>query len=196
MQYILNLKFIKLFAYNSARVIQTEREESHKHRCGYYYGFQIIYGGIIKILLLVLTSLLFRTLIPTLIVTFSFAIIRVFAGGLHFNSYTKCAYISLATLIFGGLITNYITYNNLFGISVFIFTLIVFLLYAPVENENRPLKNNDKVKFKIISMILLLVLFILQQYFVLLDINYVSMGITIGVLLSGLIATPVINKLK
>jgi accessory gene regulator protein AgrB len=63
------------------------------------YDFKFTYGAIVKGTLLLSVAWLLNILIPTLVVTACFGIIRVFSGGLHFDSYTLYTYISLITLI-------------------------------------------------------------------------------------------------
>lgn len=161
------------------------------------YGFQVVYGALIKILLLMGISLLLGTFVSTMVVTGSFAILRVFAGGLHFKSYTKCAYFSLTSLLLGGILAKYIPYNIIFSLIVTLFAFIIFKLYAPVENENRPIRDDEKNRFKLTSISILSVLFIAQSILFCYDLlNNINQSITFGVLLASVIATPYINKLE
>lgn len=157
------------------------------------YGFKVIYGAIVKGIILILLACILKVLISTLVVTSSFGIVRIFSGGLHMKSYTKCTYISLTILLLGAFLGKNIPFYNLINIIVFIFTFIMFILFAPVENENRPLKDFEKFKFKIKAIIHLFVLFIIQLF---LDLNIIKESIMFGVLLAGIITLPIVNKLK
>jgi accessory gene regulator B len=88
---------------------ELSKEKPYKLKYLYYYGFQIIYGSINKGLLLILLGLLFNILPQLLLISLSFASVRIFAGGLHFDSYTKCAYISLITFVLMGLLAKIFT---------------------------------------------------------------------------------------
>lgn len=190
----LYLRFVKLWAYKSAKSLQTIREESHEHRYTYYYGFQIIYGAIVKGLLLIAVSYLLGILIPTLVLTGCFALLRVWSGGLHFDSYTKCAYISLASLLVFGCLARYVVLNDIITYGVFIFALIIFILYAPVEHVNRPLKEEEKKKYKVIAITTLILMFILTNIF---NMGHLATNsIAYGVLMASLIATPIVNKIS
>ena len=193
LKYIITLRYVKLWSYFSAKYLQQVRQENHKHRYTYYYGFQVIYGTINGFLLLILLGLLFNILPQLLIVTLSFIILRVFAGGLHFDSYTKCAYFSLLTFLIIGLLAKYIYMPITITIVIFLIIFVLFLLYAPVENKNRPLKGSDKIKFKLISILLLAILFFIHLF---INNIVISNSIVYGVLLSGIITLPIINKLK
>lgn len=191
--YIITLRFIKLLAYHSAKYLQQSRQESHQHRYTYYYGFQVIYGAINKGLLLFLVGLLFNILPELLLTTLTFSSLRVFAGGLHFDLYTKCAYISLLTFAITGLLAKYIYISTSITLTIFAFVFTIFLLYAPVEHKNRPLKEEEKIKFKLIAIIILVALLIAN---ILVDNKLIDNSITYGVLLSGIIASPLVNKIK
>lgn len=128
---------------------QLSKQKPYKLKYIYYYGFQIIYGAINKFTLLILLGLLFNILSQLLIITISFVSLRVWAGGLHFDSYTKCAYVSLISFVIMGLLAKYIYLNITIIVTIFLTVFVLFFIYGPVEHSNRPLKNNEKIKFKI-----------------------------------------------
>jgi len=167
------------------------------NRYTYYYGFQIIIGGINKFILLIISGLLLNILPQLLLTTLSFVPLRLFSGGLHLNNYTKCLYFSLLTFIVFGLLAKYIILNQFITMLIFIFVFILILIYAPVEHPNRPLKENEKRKFKVIALFILDILFACNIYFYNVSNNFtISNSITYGILLAGLITLPVVNKLK
>jgi len=207
-RYILTFRYIRLISYWSAKYLHNKMKEYHKkehdtdkyikyNRYTYYYGFQIIYGGINKFLLLIILGILLNILPQFLITTISFVLLRIFSGGLHFNSYPKCSYISLLSFTIIALLAKYICLNQLASLLIFIFVFIIILKYAPVEHPNRPLTSVEKRKFKIIALYLLSTLYFAHMftYYAMVNIT-ISNSIIYGILLAGLIATPIINKLK
>lgn len=132
-----------MLSYISARSLTNKLEQSHAHKYSYYYGFQILYGAINKFLLLIIAGILFQSLPQILIATLSFMTLRVFIGGLHFDSYTKCAYISLLCLVSMGLAGKYMPYSNIINLLVFLTVFVIALIYAPIEHKNRPLNNTQ-----------------------------------------------------
>ncbi|MFA6843705.1 MAG: accessory gene regulator B family protein [Bacilli bacterium] len=193
LKYLYTLKYIKILSYISARHLQTTRNENHQNKYLYYYGFQIFYGAINKGLLLILIGLLFGILSQILIATLAFCLLRSYIGGLHFDSYTKCAWISLATLTTIGLLAKYIPYNSIVNLIIFLTLFVIIKLLAPVENKNRPLKGNEKTKFKYIALLLLFAVYNVQA---LIGDNNISNCIMYGVLLSGIIALPVFKNVE
>jgi len=190
----------KISLYISKKYLQylqfKKKEKKPKkiyNRYTYYYGFQIIIGGINKFILLIISGLLLNILPQLLLTTLSFVPLRLFSGGLHLNNYTKCLYFSLLTFIVFGLLAKYIILNQTISIAIFIFVFILILIYAPVEHPNRPLNENKKIRFKIIALLVLTVLYLTTS---LTNNIIITNSITFGILLAGLITLPVINKLK
>lgn len=192
-RYLYTLKYIKLLAYMSARSLQLSRNESHKHKYMYYYGFNILYGAINKGTLLILAGLLFHALPQILVTTLAFMSLRGFIGGLHFDSYTKCAWISLLCLVSIGLLAKYIPYNHIINLCVFIYLLVIAFIYAPVEHKNRPLTDKKKITFKYVSIVIIFALYSAQA---IVNNDNISNCIMYGVLLSGIIALPTFKKVK
>jgi len=193
LKYLITFKFIKILSYISARSLQLKLNESHKNKYLYYYGFQILYGSINKGLLLLLVGLALHILPQMLITTLAFAFLRVFIGGLHFDSYTKCAWISLATLTLFSLLSSLTSYNYIVNTIIFSTLFVIALKYAPVEHKNRILTNNDKIKFKYIVLGMTCILYILQ---LLINNSSVNNSIMFGVLLAGIIALPIFNNVE
>jgi len=122
--YILTFRYIKLISYIFAKYLHNKIQKYHNQgydmgKCAkyniqvYYYGWQIIIGGINKFLLLIIPGLLLNILPQLLLVTFSFASLRIWTGGLHFDSYPKCSYVSLLSFTLMALLSKYIILNQL-----------------------------------------------------------------------------------
>jgi len=159
----------------------------------YYYGFQIIIGGINKFLILIIPGLLLNILPQLLITTFSFASLRIWTGGLHYDSYTKCSYISLLSFTITALLAKYIILNQFITMLIFLSVFILILIYAPVEHPNRPIKEKEKIRFKIIALFVLTILIII---YIFTNNVIICNSIIYGILLTGVISTPFANKLK
>lgn len=175
--------------------VENEKYLKHDYKYVFYYGFQIIYGAINKFLLLIIAGLIFHALPQILIVCVSFMLLRVWIGGLHYDSYTKCAWMSLLCLVSMGLASKYIPYNNIVNILVFITVFLIALKYAPIEHKNRPLTDEKKVKFKYIALIMVIMIYSIQTILCINGIN-INNSIMYGILLSGIIALPTVNSVN
>lgn len=196
MKYVFNFKFIKIIAYYFAKKIQIIRQESHTLRKNYYYGLQIIFGGIIKIFLLISLSLLFGVFYETLIASFAFASIRVFAGGYHMQSYTGCTYFSLVILLLLGICSKIVyilgVWNIYLFFIIFVLSVLLIFIYAPVENKNKICKKEEKFLRKIISISIILILGIIT-YLINNEIIYIAS--CMGIVLAILILFPSVNNI-
>ena len=203
-QYIITFRYIKLISYIFSKYLHNKIQKYHNQgydmgKCAkyniqvYYYGFQIIIGGINKFLLLIISGLLLNILPQLLITTISFVSLRIFAGGLHYDSYTKCTYISLLSFTIMALLSKYIILNQFISMLIFLFMYFIILIYAPIEHPNKPIKENKKIRFKIIALFVLSTLTIINLFT---NNTIISNSIIYGILLVGLISTPFANKLK
>jgi len=77
--------------------------------------------------------------------------------------------------------------------SIFLSVLFLILIYAPIEHPNHPIKENKKIKFKIIALFVLTILTIIHMFT---NNTIISNSIVYGILLSGIIMLPIINKLR
>ena len=198
------MRFIHKWAYSCAKFLTKQLNENHEKRRVYYFGFQVIIGGIIKVISLVLIALILRTLIPTLIILLVFGSLRMIAGGFHMDTYGKCIATSLALFILAGVIVQY-TYSNwnqyvicLFVLLSVIISLISAKKWAPSDTPNRPITKPEEItKFKngtylyiFIWLIVISILFITRvskyQVFVL--------AATFGLILEIFTITPLGHK--
>jgi len=202
--YILTFRYVKLISYCLSKYLHNKIQKYHNQgydmgKCAkyniqvYYYGFQIIIGGINKFILLIIPGLLLNILPQLLLTTISFVSLRIWTGGLHYDSYTKCSYISLLSFTLMALLAKYIILNQFISMSIFLSVFLLILIYAPVEHLNRPIKEKEKIKFKIIALFVLTILTIIYMFT---NNTIVSNSIIYGILLTGVISTPFVNKLK
>jgi len=202
--YIITFRYVKLISYCLSKYLHNKIQKYYNQgydmgKCAkyniqvYYYGFQIIIGGINKFLLLIISGLLLNILPQLLLTTISFASLRIFTGGLHYDSYTKCSYVSLLSFTLIALLSKYINLNQFISMLIFLSVLFLILIYAPIEHPNKPIKENKKIKFKIIALFVLNILVIINLFT---NNTIISNSIIYGILLVGLITTPIINKLK
>jgi accessory gene regulator B len=211
--YILNFKFLDTLSQKSAEwaykkqsnkkdgmepVLELIQNIKHKKYASdeltkedwlkkFEYDFKATYGAVIKAGLLLSTAWLLDILIPTLVVTACFGIIRVFSGGLHFPSYTVCIYSFLATVLCIGGIGSVMMYNWIINLIIFLIVFINIIVFAPVEHPNRPFKEGERTKFRktaIINTSIVFVISLITQY----------PPVSLGALLAGIIVLPVFNK--
>ena len=203
-RYIITFRYVKLISYILSKYLHSKIQKYHNQgydmgKCAkyniqvYYYGFQIIIGGINKFILLIIPGLLLNILPQLLLTTISFALLRIWTGGLHYDSYTKCSYISLLSFTLTALLSKYIILNQFIAMLIFLSVLFLILIYAPIEHKNKPIKENKKLRFKIIALFVLSILVIINMFT---NNIIISNSIVYGILLVGIIMLPIVNKLR
>jgi len=157
----------------------------------FYYMYQNILSFLFDLFVLIIISLLLGTFVETMLVCISFISVRIFAGGMHFQSFTKCTYFSIIIFIILGLVAKYMPYSPKI-IFIFYSTILgVYVKYAPAENVNRLLTKSEKARFKRLSITMLIIIFVVQLVY---HNHMVSNACLLSVTLSGIITTPLVNK--
>jgi len=172
---------------------QQSKLKPYKLKYVYYYGFQIIIGGLNKFLLLITLGILLNILPQLLLTTLSFISLRIWTGGLHLDSYSKCFYVSLLSFTLMALLAKYIILSQFITMLIFLIIYFIILIYAPISHPNHPIKHNKKIKFKLIALFSLTTLILIHSFT---HNIIISNSIIYGILLVCLISTPITSKLK
>lgn len=131
-------------------IIQTADREV------YEYGFQITMANITNALIVLLIGILTDSVIRVLLFYAVFISMRIFSGGFHAKTYTRCFCLFgitclLCTMSSYG-IMHFSNINSVIAISVVLQGFCIYQM-APIENENHPLSAEEKRKFRFYSMI-------------------------------------------
>lgn len=134
----------------------------------YVYGIELTISSIIGATVLILVGLIFNFLTESIIYMVSLSVIRMFSGGYHAKSYFRCNMILVLSYLFSLIfyrfyINNLIHLNYITFYVLLIFSLLIFILFVPLKNKNKNNIEENKTKFKIISIILMLAEITLAQ---------------------------------
>lgn len=136
---------------------QSIDEESYEL---YEYGIFLLIANLFFAMEILLFGAVFRCLFGAVVFYISFRIIRVYAGGYHADTETRCEIIT--TLIFLA-ITYFISISNQqnFQVLVFILTAIaipIIIIFSPLDTPAKPLDDDEKRKYRRISYVILLII--------------------------------------
>lgn len=125
-----------------------------------YYGLQNIIGELPKGLAILLVAALFGVFKLVLVGTAVMLVYRAFAGGVHLKTHLSCFLTSTILVIGGTCLAKEVTYENTFLIytALFVFNLLMAILYAPADTENRPIMKESQMKRQKIESICMVVL--------------------------------------
>lgn len=192
------MRFVQKWSYGSANHLASILNENHQKRACYYYGFQIIYGELLKGIILMFVAFLLGIFVPTLLICLTFASLRMVAGGYHMDTYGKCLFVSMVLFIGAGLIAGY-TYYYWSTMYIFLFVVITFILgcilvikYAPKDTPNKPITDSQEIKrYKRLSLVYLGVWVVIVVLLTVYSFNMIVLSLCLAVLLEMFTVTPV-----
>lgn len=141
--------------FNIGQVIDKEKEELYR------YGIQIFLSNIIEVFSAVIIGIVFSAVTEMIILLVSFIVTRRFTGGYHAKTFGRCSLLTSTVMILSILIQKYIYIPFNICILIGIISFIIFILFVPIENENKRLSDELKRKCKIKAFIVLSVQLIL-----------------------------------
>lgn len=156
------------------------------------YGLEGFLGDFIKSLIILTIGILFNILIPAIFIMLAFCTLRLLAGGFHMDNYSKClstgSILFLVPAWFIQYYNSYLTVNYKFIMISILISFIIVYMYAPVDSENKPLTNNDKIKYKFKS---LFYVYVLANILVLISNNLIKVSILTGLIIELFTITPI-----
>lgn len=125
----------------------------------YIYGTKVFLSSLFGVILVITTGIIFGEFVSGLLFLFSFIGLRLFTGGLHCNSYTACNVTTVVTFVIAVLLSKVITtisFNHYILFAMMITTVTIVSLLAPVSHPNKEIVQKDRLKFRLISIGILL----------------------------------------
>lgn len=157
------------------------------------YGLEGIYSLIVKISVVILISIITKTLTETLLFILFYAGIRTFSFGWHANSNIACW---ITTLLIYNVILYFIInidYPIYIGYIILGISLISMLLWAPADTPKRPLiRKKQRLKSKILSITVLVLYAVI---YVTINSNPLKNIILYSLLIQTILINPITYKI-
>lgn len=130
----------------------------------YRYGYDIFISSIISLLIVVSVGIITGYILESAVFYVVFVLTRQYCGGYHADTYLKCNVIF--TIIYSAvlLVSNILLgFYNIFYLGIF-FTVYLAAIweFAPIDNENKRLSEDEKTKSCRISIVLSFIWIILS----------------------------------
>jgi len=161
----------------------------------YRYGYDIFISSIISLLIVVSVGIITGYILESAVFYIVFVLTRQYCGGYHADTYLKCNVIF--TIIYSAvlLVSNILLgFYNIFYLGIF-FTVYLAAIweFAPIDNENKRLSEDEKTKSCRISIVLSFIWIILSLalYFI-----YTKLSVVFTLTLFAVTMLIVIEKLK
>jgi len=120
----------------------------------YQYGMEVMLAAIVEMIGVLVLAVLTGYVIEAAVFLFAFSSVRVYAGGYHAPTVMKCFMVIVALLATAITICSNIDVEKLPMMSILI-SLVAFgivYIYAPVSVKNRPLSDEEKIKYRRIAI--------------------------------------------
>lgn len=150
-------------------IIETDEMEA------YTYGLELLIPKVILYAAILIVSLITDTFWASVTFVVLLMCLRRYAGGFHCKTAETCLLFSFLIYLLALLGYEFVQYipNIACGISSFVSAVIV-LIFAPIEDANRPLDESEKVLYRQKAMIVLTVILVVEMVTLLLRVNTVS----------------------
>lgn len=145
------------------KFIQTGIIEADK-KAVYAYGFEILISTIFYTLIFIFAALITNSIIESIFFWIGFFVIRSISGGFHTKSYRNCHFLSLFNHLLFILMIKVIPLD-IHSISSLIlnsFSIVMILIFAPVDHPNKPFIKNERKRFRILSCIYAVILVLIS----------------------------------
>ena len=135
----------------------------------YIYGLFISISHLMYLILAIVFGLIFKCFLESVIFYIAFQFIRMYAGGYHAKTETRCEILSALSIF---CCISLIKFSKIYDIKITLFsislvcTVLIFIL-CPLDPPEKPLTDKERKYFRKISWIILLVIFttIIVSYF-------------------------------
>lgn len=121
----------------------------------YKYGIQVFLSNIIEVFFCLIIGLALSSVKEVIVLLLSFIITRRFTGGYHAKTFGKCTLLTCGVILSALLIYKYVDIPFYICAIVGIISYLIFSLFVPVENENKKLDGELKIKCRFKALFVL-----------------------------------------
>lgn len=165
----------------------------------YEYCFVLVLSTVTSVLSIILIAVLTKTVLPSVIILISFLACRMCCGGYHARNHLLCYITTLLNhLCCLGLYILFLRHNNILIIlGINSFSLCSLFFFAPTENSNNPMSDNQRkhhvIQCRVIA-VLTVILSLFEIYFLSLQNPLFCTSIGIFSASLSMIVSLIINK--
>lgn len=155
----------------------------------YSYGFFVILSRLLFLFVSAMFGMVFHVLTESLMFFVFFCLIRSYAGGIHASSELRCTAltsIAIFACVFGIKLSE--TYNaDYFILSFFALSLVIVILFSPLDTAEKPLSFSERKRFKMFSLIISAVIAAFALLFYFLNIKSYSFAFMFSMILESVL---------
>lgn len=161
-----------------------------------YYGLQNLIGELPKGIIILLIAGILGILKLVIVGTVVLMIYRGFAGGVHLKTHLSCLLTSTFLVIGSTYLAKELIYENTLLVYSLLsgFSLLIAILYAPADTENKPIMRESQRKRQKVESIAMVILVYIFSTFVIKE-KVLSNLFIYMIVAESLMITPLAYKL-
>lgn len=183
MEHRLACLFVKILNKNCQR---TELENAKM-----IYGLEVWLDNLLKVICIIILSLVLGILKEAMLVFLGFGVLRVQAGGFHFDKNVMCWITSILITVGGGYLVSLDIIRQYTAILLLLITFVIISLYAPSGTRNHPVNPENKNRYRLISIGLVVFYLILTCF---LGESQIGAALAVGGICEAIMILPVVNR--
>lgn len=143
-----------------------------ENRVFYFYGLQLAISKLFFFLVILIIALFTKTFFVSMAFVFMYSAIRKYSGGHHCRSEVSCFFVSILLYLIMILFYDMDTYSGkIFLCITASISIILIMIFSPIEHKNKPLSTEERKKYGLISKIVAIALIVTVYVSLSLDIN-------------------------
>lgn len=122
----------------------------------YIYGFELLISFFFSTIGVLIIGIILGRFLQTLMFLATFILLRSFTGGYHANTYAVCSLVTFSLFGVVLLLTEFSFVPLYLYLILGLVGTAIMLLLVPIEHPNKKLSDDQKRKYKVISLVLFL----------------------------------------
>lgn len=139
----------------------------------YRYGLELLIPKVILYVAILIVSFITNSFILSVLFVVMFMGIRRYAGGFHCQTAEMCLCISFLIYLLVVFFFSSEVYVGVYGVSSVVSTITI-MIFAPVEDKNRPLDDIEKKQYRLKSLISTGLVFLVSALAIFFELNMLS----------------------
>ena len=122
----------------------------------YIYGFELLISFFFSTIGVLIIGIILGRFLQTLMFLTTFILLRSFTGGYHANTYAVCSLVTFSLFGVVLILTEFSFVPLYLYLILGLVGTAIMLLLVPIEHPNKKLSDDQKRKYKVISLVLFL----------------------------------------
>lgn len=138
----------------ATKMVNTNIVEYEDKEC-YIYGLELLLSKIIVLCAIALIALITQLIIPSIVFTFLYLLLRQYTGGFHCQKAEMCIILSIIIyIIFVSIFKFDLIHSEISLLTGSIASYISIVVFSPLADANKEIDENERKKYRRISIFL------------------------------------------